>query len=71
MLSLISGEKVINSIIWLVVIGIVWWLLSWLIDYCKLPQPFAKVASIILAVSAVLILINFLFTLAGNPIIKW
>lgn len=70
MIALISGRAAIESLIWLIVIGIVFWLLFWLLDYAKLPQPFAKVGSIILAVAAVVVLINFLFTLAGKPLIQ-
>lgn len=68
MFSLISGEGAINAVVWLVICGVVFWLLSWLISYCALPEPFAKVAKIILAIVAVIVIINILLSLAGHPL---
>ncbi|PYS91099.1 MAG: hypothetical protein DMF62_03070 [Acidobacteria bacterium] len=67
-LALISNNAAVNSLIYLICIGIVFWLLWWLIQYVGLPEPFAKVAKVILAVAAVLILINILLGFAGHPI---
>ncbi len=67
-LSLISGDALINSLIWLICIGIVFWLLHWLIGYVGLPQPFDKVARVVLAVAAVIVLISIVMGLAGHPL---
>jgi hypothetical protein len=67
----VSGESVIHGLIYLIVIGVVFWLLWWLINYIALPEPFAKVARVILAIAAVIILINILLGLAGGPHIRW
>lgn len=71
MLAAVSGESIIGGLIWIIVIGLVFWLLWWLISYIQLPEPFAKVARVILALAAVVLLINFLLGIAGHPIIKW
>lgn len=70
-LALISGEGVINTLVWLICIGLVFGLLLWLIAYVALPEPFAKAARVILAVAAVIVLINVLLSLAGHPIVRW
>jgi len=41
--------------------------LLWLVGYVGLPEPFAKVAKIIIMVVGVIILINVLLGLAGTP----
>jgi len=46
------------------------WLLLWLIGYIGLPEPFAKVAKIIIMVVGVLILINVLLGFAGHPVVR-
>ena len=61
----------VSAIIWVIVLGIVFWLLWWLVNYVGLPEPFAKVARVILAVAAVIVLINCLLTLAGHPLVRW
>lgn len=70
-LAVISGESVVSTLIWLICIGLIFWLLWWLIAYIGLPEPFNKVARVILAVAAVVVLINVLLSLAGHPLIRW
>jgi hypothetical protein len=70
MLAVLSSESVIQSLVYIVCIGLIFWLLWWLIQYVALPEPFSKVARVILAVAAVVILINILLGLAGHPIFR-
>jgi hypothetical protein len=70
-LAMISGEGAINAVVWLVVAGVIFWLLWWLVGYCALPEPFNKVARVVLAIAAVVVLINVLMSLAGHPMIHW
>ena len=67
----ISGETLVHTVIWVIVVGVIFGLLWWLINYVGLPEPFAKVARVILAILAVLVLIDALLRLTGNPIIRW
>lgn len=67
----ISGEAVVSAVIWVVCLGVVFWLLNYLIDYVSLPAPFSKVAKVILMIAAIVLLINVLLTLAGKPMIVW
>lgn len=71
LLAVISGAGIVHIIIWLIVAGLIFWLLSWLIAYVGLPEPFAKVAKVILAVAAVILIINALMSMAGTPFIAW
>jgi hypothetical protein len=54
-----SDNAILHTIIWIVVLGIIFWVLA----YFKLPEPFLKIAQIILVVAAVVILIRFLLSL--------
>jgi uncharacterized membrane protein len=67
----ISASSLVNMLVWIIVIGLIFGLLWWLIGYAALPEPFAKVAKVILALVAVLILINFLLGFAGAPIVSF
>lgn len=71
LLAQISGDAVIHSLIYIIVIGVIFYLLWWLLAYVALPDPFNKVARVILAVAAVVILINILLGIAGHPIFRW
>lgn len=57
----------VNFVIYLIIVGGVCWLLVWLVDYCELPQPFNKVAKVVIAVVGVLICISALLGGAHLP----
>jgi hypothetical protein len=71
LLAAFSGDALIHAVIWIIIAGIIFWLLTWLISYAGVPDPFAKVARIVLAIVAVLILTNALLGIAGHPFIVW
>jgi hypothetical protein len=71
MLAAISGQSLVQSLIFLVCVGLCFWLLWWLIAYINLPEPFAKVARVILALAAVVFLINLIMGIGGHPLIRW
>jgi hypothetical protein len=70
-LAVVNGQQLIQAVIWVIAIGLVCWLLWFLIGYIGLPEPFNKVARVIVMVVAVLFLINVILTLAGHPLIAW
>lgn len=63
---MISISGAVTVVLYLVVAGVIFWLLNWLIDYCGVPDPFRKVARVILAVMAVLVVIGVLMSLVGG-----
>ena len=67
----VSVDSLVSFLIWVVVIGLIFWLLWWLIAYVGLPEPFSKIAKVVLAVVAVIICINLLLGLAGHPLIAF
>lgn len=68
---MISLRSVIHVVILLIITGIVWWLLWWLVSYCGIPEPFNKVARVVLAILAVLVAIGLLLSLvSGVPVFR-
>lgn len=67
----LSLSGLVELVIYLIVVGAVLWLLLWLIGYAGLPEPFAKVAKIIIMVIAVIILINVLLGFVGQPVFNF
>ena len=69
---MISASALLSIVVWLVVVGLILYVLWWLIGYVGLPQPFDKVARVIVAVVAAVLLINFLLSLTGaTPLIRF
>jgi hypothetical protein len=68
---MIEGSALLSALITLVVVGLICWLVWWFISYIGLPAPFDKVARVLVALVALVFLINFLLGLTGSPLIKW
>lgn len=66
-LQALTASPLINVFLWILIIGAVFYLLWWLVGYLALPTPFDKILRGILAVAAVVILINFLLGILGKP----
>lgn len=62
---MISLTALVTTVVYLIIVGLVFFLLWWLIGYCALPEPFNKVAKVIVAVLAVLVLIGVLLSLVS------
>ena len=68
---MISLSGAVTIIVYLVVAGLIFWLLWWLVNYIAPPEPFRKVANVILAILAVLVVIGILLSVAGGtPLLR-
>lgn len=63
---MISIQAAVMAVVYLIVAGLVFGLLWWLIGYCQLPAPFDKFARVVLAILAVLVLIGILLSFVGG-----
>lgn len=52
--------------VYLIIAGLIFWLLYWLLHYVNPPEPFLKVGTVILAVLAVLVVVGVLLSLLGG-----
>jgi hypothetical protein len=67
----LSVDWFIRTFFFVLIIGGICWLLWWLIGFLGVPEPFAKILRGIVAVFAVLVLINILLSLIGHPIFTY
>ena len=70
-LAIITGSSLLSLLITLVIAGLICWLLWWFIGYVGLPEPFNKVARVLVGLVALIFLINVLMGLVGKPFIVW
>ena len=68
---MISGEGLLSLLIQVIVGGMIFGLLWWLLDVVALREPFAKFARVILVLAAVVFLVNILLGFTGHPLIYW
>lgn len=71
LLATITGSSLLSLMITIIVVGVCFWLLDWAIKAIPVPEPFAKIARVILILAAVIFLINALLSLVGKSFIAW
>ncbi len=68
---MISGAALLSALVYLVICGLILYVLWWALGKIGLPEPFNKIATVLLVLVTVVILINFLLGLGGTPLIRW
>ncbi len=68
---MISSSALIALLIQLVIFGLIMWVLWWGLAKIGLPEPFAKIATVVLVVITVLFLVNILLGLGGHPLVRY
>ena len=62
----------LSLLVTLVIVGLIFWLLWWFLGTIGLPEPFAKIANVLIAVVAVVFLIDLVLGLGGGGgLIRW
>lgn len=62
---MISLTMLIHAVLLLVVGGLIVWLCWWFVGYVGLPEPFAKIARVVIGLVALLICVGVLLSLLG------
>jgi hypothetical protein len=66
----ISLEGLIRLVVYLIAAGLICYLLWWLIEFVNPPEPFRKVATVLVAVVAVVAAVSALLWFAGVPVFR-
>lgn len=67
---MITLSALVSLVVWLIIAGLVYWLVLWVLGQIGVPEPFNKVIRVVVAIFVFLIVLNALLTLAGVPIVK-
>lgn len=71
-IAAVSGSGIFKSLITIIGVGLVAWVLWWLIDYLKLPEPINKIARALVAIAVVVFLIDVILKITGSGgFISW
>ena len=70
MIAVIATSGLLSLLVTLVVVGLICWLLWWFIGFVGIPEPFNKVARVLVALFAVVYLINLLMGFGGHPLFR-
>ena len=61
-------DGLVSLLVYIIVGGLVAYLIWWLIGYIGLPEPFDKVARVIVALVVLVFLLNVVLGLFGTPL---
>lgn len=67
----LSLEGVLSLIVYLVIVGLIFWCIWWFLSYVGVPEPFNKVLRVILGLLALVIVVNLLLGLIGSPMFSF
>lgn len=68
---MIAASSLLSLLIYVVVIGLILYLCWWGLARIGLPEPFNKIATVILVLITVVVLINLLMGFTGTPLFNW
>jgi uncharacterized membrane protein YwzB len=68
---MINGSMLLNLLIQLVIGGLILAVVWWALAQFALPEPFAKIAKVLVVLFVVIWLVNLLLTLGGHPIVRF
>lgn len=75
LLAEISGDSMIHSLMYVLIIGIclgiIWWLGNYVMARLGAPPMAATAWTIIFVVLICFALINFLLGMSGHPLVRW
>lgn len=68
---MISGALLLSVVVQLVIVGLIFWLVLWFLGWVGLPDPFMRVAKVVIGLVAIVWLINVLLSLGGHPLVRY
>ena len=52
-----------------IIVALIFWCIWWFLGYVGLPEPFAKIAKVVVGLVALIVVINLLLGMAGGPVL--
>ncbi len=68
---MIAGSALLSILVQLVIGGLILYVLWWAIGKIGLPEPFGKIATVVLVLITVIFLIDLLMGVGGHPLFTW
>ena len=63
----IGLNGLLELIIYLVVVGLIFWCIWWFVGFVGVPEPFNKVIRVVMGLVALIIVVNLLLGMVGTP----
>lgn len=67
---MITLSALVSLVVWLIIAGLIYWLVMWVIGQVGVPEPFNKIIRVVIALFVFLIVLNALLGLTGSPLVR-
>lgn len=64
-------SNMVSFIVYLIVVGLIFWCVWWFVGYVGVPEPFNKVIQVVMGLIALIIVVNLLLSLVGTPMFRF
>lgn len=64
-----SIDALLSVVVYLVVVGLIFWAIWWFIGQVGVPEPFNKIIRVIVGLVALIFVITLLLSLLGHPLV--
>ena len=61
-------NTLLSFVIYLVVVGLIFYAIWWFVGYVNPPDPFNKVIKVVIGLVALIIVVGLLLSLVGHPL---
>lgn len=65
-----DATSLLHFVVYLVIIGLVFYCVWWFLGYAGIPEPFNKVIRVVIGLVALVIVVNLLLGLTGTPLFR-
>lgn len=66
----LDGSGLLSTLVYLIIVGLIFWAIWWFISYVGVPEPFNKVIRVVLGLVALIFVINVLLSMIGSPLFR-
>lgn len=67
----VSVDSLVSTVVYLVIIALIFWAIWWFLGYVGVPEPFNKVIRVLIGLAALVIVVNILLGMAGHPLVTF
>jgi hypothetical protein len=63
----IGINELLSFVVYIVILGLIFWILWWALAYFAIPEPFNKIVRVVVGLICLVVVINLLLGLIGSP----
>ena len=63
-------NELLMVVVYLIIVGLIFWVILWAIGAIGIPEPFNKVARVLVILVGLLVVVSILLNMLGHPLLR-